>query len=68
MTQAQLNLLRRMAVQAQQADMDMGVGANVVLALLDEIERLRAALSQAEQRHGMGCECASCQHAAWWDS
>lgn len=64
MTQAQLDLLRRMAVQAHQADMDMGVGANVMLALLNEIDRLRA----AKQRHGMGCECASCQHAAWWDS
>lgn len=45
MTQAHLDLLRRMAVQAQQADMDVGLGANVLIALLDEIERLPAAIN-----------------------
>lgn len=45
MTQAQLNLLRLMATQAQQADMDVGLGSNVVLAMVSEIERLRAAIN-----------------------
>lgn len=36
MTQAQIDLLRRMAEQAQQADIDVGLGANVLIALLDE--------------------------------
>lgn len=36
--------------------------------LAAEIKRLQAALERAEARHGVGCECHSCQHAAWWDS
>lgn len=50
MTQAQLDLLRRMAVQAQHADMDVGLGANVLLGLLDEIAALQARLQGIEDR------------------
>ncbi len=68
MTQAHLDLLRRMAIQAQQADMDVGLGANVLIAMLDEIEQLRKNLADAQSVHGYGCVCPSCKHAAWWVS
>ena len=62
MTQAQLDLLRRMAIQAQQADMDVGLGANVLLALIDEIEQLRERLKGIEDR-----TVAHVREAIWGD-
>lgn len=50
MTHAQLDLLRRMAVQAQHADMDVGLGANVLIGLLDEIAELQERLKGIEDR------------------
>lgn len=38
MNDQQIALLRRMAVQAQRSGMDMGISANIMTALLDEIE------------------------------
>lgn len=49
MTQAQLDVLRRMAVQAQGADCDVGLGANVLLALLNEIDQLRENLARVQR-------------------
>jgi hypothetical protein len=48
MTEAQIQLLRRMADQGRIADMDIGIGANVLAGVLDEIERLRLAARRAE--------------------
>jgi hypothetical protein len=41
LTQPQISLLRMMATTAQRSDMDVGLGANVLLALLDELEVAR---------------------------
>lgn len=50
-TEQQLGVLRTTASAAQKADMDIGMGANVVLALLSEIEALRAVLSAARSSY-----------------
>lgn len=42
MTDAQLQLLRRIADQGRQAGMDVALGANVLAALLDELEAAQA--------------------------
>lgn len=48
-TPPQLELLRRIAEAGQQADMDVGIGPNVLLALLNELAALRARLAAAER-------------------
>lgn len=50
-TEQQLGVLRTMARAAEHASMDIGMGANVVLALLAEIEVLRAVLSAARSSY-----------------
>jgi hypothetical protein len=45
MTDAQFNLLRRMAEQGLQANMDIGLGANVLAALLADLTAAREALA-----------------------
>lgn len=41
LNQQHLNLLRTMGENAKAADMDVAMGANVLLSLLDEIARLQ---------------------------
>jgi hypothetical protein len=63
-TQPQLDLLRRMAQQATQADCDVALGANMLTALLDEIEQLKESANQ----HGYDCKCIKCEVSRFWDS
>ena len=42
MTEQHIELLRRTVAQAQASNSDIGLGANVLAALLDEHDRLRA--------------------------
>jgi len=46
-TKAQLNILRTMARSGLAANMDVALGANVPMALLDDIDQMRAACERA---------------------
>jgi hypothetical protein len=46
MTEQHIRLLHRMVEQARASDSDIGLGANVLAALLDDHDRLRAAATR----------------------
>lgn len=47
MTQDQLDVLRRVAQAARDKDMDIGMSASVILALLDELDAARRVVAAA---------------------
>ena len=49
-TQQHLDLLRAIARTAQETDQDIGLSANVVTALLDEIADLRKRIDEYDRR------------------
>jgi hypothetical protein len=51
MNEQQLWLLRRIAERGLQSDMDVGIGANMLTALLDYVDELRASPAQLEEGH-----------------